>query len=162
MRSNETLMKREILEIPDAVERLLTNRSQDILSAANALRETDPQFFVSVARGSSDHAAMYLKYVSELLLGITTSSIGPSIASVYKRSVNVKSSACLSVSQSGQSPDIVEMTRASRDQGALSIALTNDPSSRLAQVSDHTLYLDAGLEQSVAATKTFVNSAVAG
>lgn len=88
--------------------------------------------------------------------------MGPSIASVYKRRLNLAGSACLSVSQSGKSPDIVEMARMAQSGGALSIAMTNDPQSPLAQVSDHTLFLDAGPELSVAATKTFVNSAVAG
>ena len=117
---------------------------------------------VSVARGSSDHAATYLKYVSELLMGKPIASIGPSIASIYNQKLDLAGSACLSVSQSGKSPDIVEMARMARAGGALSIALTNNPGSPLAQVSDHTLNLHAGPELSVAATKTFVNSAVSG
>ncbi|MGB7244190.1 MAG: SIS domain-containing protein, partial [Sulfitobacter sp.] len=127
-----------------------------------ALRARDPAFLVSVARGSSDHVATYLKYACELLTGTPIASVGPSIASVYKRRLNLAGSACLSVSQSGKSPDIVEMARMAQSGGALSIAMTNDPQSPLAQVSDHTLFLDAGPELSVAATKTFVNSAVAG
>ena len=158
----ETQMRREVLEIPAAVDRLLSNRSKDVCAAADALRERDPAFMISVARGSSDHVATYLKYASELLTGTPIASVGPSIASVYKRKLKLAGSACLSVSQSGKSPDIVEMARMARDTGALSIAMTNDPGSPLASVSDHTLYLDAGPELSVAATKTFVNSAVIG
>jgi glucosamine--fructose-6-phosphate aminotransferase (isomerizing) len=158
----QTQMRREVLEIPHAVDRLLTNQGGALSRAADALRLRDPGFLVSVARGSSDHVATYLKYASELLTGTPIASLGPSIASVYKRELKVAGSACISVSQSGKSPDIVEMARMVRSSGALSIALTNDPSSPLAQVSDHTLYLDAGPELSVAATKTFVNSAVAG
>jgi glucosamine--fructose-6-phosphate aminotransferase (isomerizing) len=162
MTNQMTQMRREILEIPDAVARLLDNQSKDVRGAARALRDRDPAFMVSVARGSSDHVATYLKYVSELLLGTPIASVGPSIASIYKRQLNLVGSACLSVSQSGKSPDIVEMARMARKGGALSIAITNDPSSPLASVSDHTLVLDAGPELSVAATKTFVNSAVVG
>jgi glucosamine--fructose-6-phosphate aminotransferase (isomerizing) len=155
-------MRREVLEIPHAVERLLTNQGAAVARTADVLRARDPAFLVSVARGSSDHVATYLKYAAELLNGTPIASLGPSIASVYKRKLKVAGSACISVSQSGKSPDIVEMARMLGTSGALTIALTNDPSSPLAQVSDHTVHLDAGPELSVAATKTFVNSAVAG
>lgn len=157
-----TQMRREVLEIPVAVERLLQHGGDDIRRAADAVRARNPHFMVSVARGSSDHVATYLKYASELLTGTTIASIGPSIASIYTRKLKLEGSICLSVSQSGKSPDIVEMTRMACSSGALSIAMTNDSISPLAQVSDHTLNLHAGPEVSVAATKTFVNSAVAG
>lgn len=162
MTEAQTQMRREVLEIPQAVARLLDNQEGAVRVAADALRDRDPSFLVSVARGSSDHVATYLKYASELLSGTPIASVGPSIASVYHRKLKLAGSACVSVSQSGQSPDIVEMARMARQQGALSIAITNDRASPLAQVSDHTLYLEAGPELSVAATKTFVNSAVAG
>ncbi len=160
MAQSETFMRREVLEIPEVVDRLLTAGGADVRAAASALAARDPAFMVSVARGSSDHVATYFKYASELLTGIPVASVGPSVASVYKRPLRLKGSACLSVSQSGKSPDIVEMARAARASGALSIALTNHPDSDLARVSDHTLDLHAGVEQSVAATKTFVTSAV--
>lgn len=162
MTMNQTQMRLEVSEIPIAVGRLLENGGEDINRAAEALRERSPAFMVSVARGSSDHVATYLKYASELLTGTPIASIGPSIASVYKRKLNLAGSACFSVSQSGKSPDIVEMTRMAREGGALSIAMTNNPHSPLADVADHTINLHAGPELSVAATKTFVNSAVAG
>lgn len=162
MTNQQTQMRREVLEIPSAVERLLQNGRDDIAHTADALRAKAPNYLVSVARGSSDHAATYLKYASELLLGKPIASIGPSIASIYNQKLDLSGSACISVSQSGKSPDIVEMARMARAGGALSIALTNNPDSPLAQVSDHTLNLHAGAELSVAATKTFVNSAVSG
>ncbi|MEP2530399.1 SIS domain-containing protein [Shimia sp.] len=158
----QTQMRAEVLEIPVAAERLLENGGDAIRRAADAVRARDPQFMVSVARGSSDHVATYLKYVSELLLGTPMASIGPSIASIYGRKLRLEGSVCLSVSQSGKSPDIVEMARMARAGGALSIAMTNHPDSPLGQVADHTLNLHAGPEISVAATKTFVNSAIAG
>lgn len=158
----DTQMRREILEIPAATARLIENGSDYIKAAAAALRVTDPQFLVSVARGSSDHVTTYLKYSSELLMGRVIASIGPSIASVYNSPLSLSGSACLSVSQSGKSPDIVAMARSAQSAGALSIAMTNNPQSPLSAVSDHTLNLHAGPEISVAATKTFVNSAVTG
>ncbi|MEP4194296.1 MAG: SIS domain-containing protein [Aliishimia sp.] len=162
MGEQQTQMRREVLEIPQAVDRLLRRGGDDILRATDALRSKAPNYLVSVARGSSDHAATYLKYASELLLGKPIASIGPSIASIYNRKLDLNGSACISVSQSGKSPDIVEMARMARAGGALSIALTNNPESPLAEVADHTLNLHAGPELSVAATKTFVNSAVSG
>ena len=162
MTASQTQMRTEVLEIPVAAERLLSKGGDDIRRAADAVRARDPQFMVSVARGSSDHVATYLKYASELLLGTPLASIGPSIASIYGQTLKLDGSVCLSVSQSGKSPDIVEMARMAREGGALSIAMTNHPDSPLAQVADHTLNLHAGPEISVAATKTFVNSAIAG
>ena len=155
-------MRKEVLEIPTAVDRLLKSGGDDIRRVADAIRARKPSYMVSVARGSSDHVATYLKYVSELLMGTPIASIGPSIASIYKRTLNLEGSVCLSVSQSGKSPDIVEMAGMARTGGALSIAMTNHTNSPLAQAADHTLNLHAGTELSVAATKTFVNSAVAG
>lgn len=162
MTSPQTQMRREVLEIPSAANRLLTHGADDIRRAADAIRARNPQFMVSVARGSSDHVATYLKYVSELLLGTPVASIGPSIASIYDRKLKLDGSVCLSVSQSGQSPDIVKMAAMARTCGALSIAITNHPDSPLARGADHTLHLHAGAEVSVAATKTFVNSTIAG
>lgn len=158
----QSLMRAEIAEIPAAVDRLLTEGSDAIRAAAAAARARDPLFLVTVARGSSDHACTYLKYVSELMLGLPVASVGPSVASIYGAKLKISRGLCLSVSQSGQSPDIVEMARAARDSGALSFAITNNAASPLAMVSDRVLDIHAGPERSVAATKTFVTSAVAG
>jgi glucosamine--fructose-6-phosphate aminotransferase (isomerizing) len=117
---------------------------------------------LTVARGSSDHAAAYLKYAIELTTGIPVASVGPSIASVYGRKMRVSRAACIGISQSGRSPDIVEMMRASREGGALTVAITNFADSPMALASAHCIPLGAGVEQSVAATKTFVTSVVAG
>lgn len=157
-----THMHREIREIPGAVDNLLTRGAGAMDTAAAAIRALDPLFFVSVARGSSDHAATYAKYVSEILTGLPVASVGPSVASVYGRTLKVERAACLAISQSGKSPDIVRMVDMAGQQGALSVALTNNPDSDLARVAAHTLELHAGEELSVAATKTFVTSAVAG
>ncbi len=156
-----TQMRREVLEIPDAVERLLTAGVPDITAAADTLRKADPAFLTTVARGSSDHVATYLKYASELLLGVPVASIGPSIASIYNAPLKLRGAGCISISQSGKSPDIVAMAASATQQGALTLALTNDPASPLANACQHTVNIHAGTELSVAATKTFVNSAVA-
>lgn len=158
--SIRTYMRREILEIPQAVDTLLTNGTASIEGAARELQSVDPSFLITVARGSSDHAATYFKYASELIAGTPVASVGPSIASIYGRKLALGKSACIAISQSGKSPDIVSMARMATEQGALGIALTNHSDSDLAGVCHHTLDLHAGAELSVAATKTFVTSVV--
>jgi glucosamine--fructose-6-phosphate aminotransferase (isomerizing) len=162
MSDNTSKMRQEILEIPQAAARLLADGAIEIRRIADELRTKDPAFAISIARGSSDHACSYFKYASEILLGVPVCSVGPSVASIYKAPLKLKNSVSLAVSQSGKSPDIVEMARAARRDGAFSIALTNNPSSDLARVCQETIDIHAGPELSVAATKTFVNSVVAG
>ena len=156
-----THMRREIVEIPDAVARLLDSDAE-IATAAEKLRQISPRFLTTVARGSSDHAASFLKYAVELTAGIPVASLGPSIASIYGAKLKLADSACLTISQSGKSPDIVAMATSARAGGALTIALTNTAGSPLAEASDCAIDILAGAEKSVAATKSFVNSAVAG
>ena len=155
-----THMQREIMAIPDAVDAMLSDGAEPIKRAAQALADLDPDLVMTVARGSSDHAAAFFKYACALIAGVPVASVGPSIASVYQSTLRLRQTACLSISQSGQSPDIVQLTTAAAAQGALSIALTNNADSPLAKVGKHALLLHAGPERSVAATKTFVNSAV--
>ncbi len=162
MSVNRTQMRREILEIPEAVERLLTLGSSGITATADAARALNPRFLMSIARGSSDHACTYLKYACELILRRPVASVGPSVNSVYGVDLLGEGALCLAVSQSGRSPDIVRMTDALGASGAMTVAITNDPDSDLAQVAEATLPIHAGPELSVAATKTFVTSLVAG
>ncbi len=158
----KTLMRREIEEIPDAVDRLLSRGAEAVRDTARQVAQGDPPFALSVARGTSDHACTYLKYASELLLGLPMASVGPSVASVYGASLKVQGALCLAVSQSGRSPDIVALTKAAQDGGAYTVAITNDPASPLADTAGSVLDIHAGPELSVAATKTFVTSVVAG
>ncbi len=154
-------MAAEIAEIPDAVERLLSQGAGAIADAAAAARAADPALIATVARGSSDHAATFLKYAAELTLGLPVASIGPSVASIYHAPLKLGRAVCLSVSQSGKSPDIVELARTARAGGAVTVAVTNNAASPLAEACGRTIDIMAGSELSVAATKTFVTSAVA-
>ena len=162
MTDSPTQMRREIDEIPHAVDRLLTEGAAEVGGIAGMVHARDVAFLMSVARGSSDHACTYLKYASELLLGLPMASVGPSVASVYGATLKAAPALCLSVSQSGKSPDIVRMTEMAGRAGALTVAITNDPASPLAAAARATLPIHAGPELSVAATKTFVTSLVAG
>lgn len=156
-----TRMRREVAEIPDAVERLLSAGAATLRATAQEIAARDPAFLVTVARGSSDHACTYLKYAAELLCGLPVASVGPSVASIYKAPLRMRGGVCVSVSQSGRSPDIVDLTRAARSGGAYAIAVTNDATSPLASAAHATLDIQAGPELSVAATKTFVTSSLA-
>lgn len=158
----QSLMAREVAEIPETTHRFLTHSASFVQVAGQALRDVDPRLIVTIARGSSDHAATYLKYAIELVAGIPVASVGPSIASIYERPLRLDGAACIGISQSGKSPDIVAMTQGARTGGALTVAITNFSDSPMALAADHCLPLAAGVEQSVAATKTFVSSVVAG
>ena len=155
-------MAAEVAEIPEAARRFLRLSADATARAAGAMRQADPALVVTVARGSSDHAATYLKYAVELLAGVPVASVGPSVASIYRRPLRLERAACIGISQSGQSPDIVQMMQSAADSGALTIAITNHESSPLAAASAHCLGLQSGPEHSVAATKTFVASVLAG
>ncbi|MEO5326434.1 SIS domain-containing protein [Mesorhizobium sp. CC13] len=155
-------MRREIAEIPEATARLLEGSAKELAETGLHLKRAQPRFVTTVARGSSDHAASFLKYAIELTAGLPVASIGPSISSIYGAKLKLADSACLAISQSGKSPDIVAMAEGARAGGALTVALTNTAGSPLAVASEHAIDIRAGVEKSVAATKTFVNSAVAG
>lgn len=157
-----SLMAQEVQDIPAAVARLLDDGDGAIRAAAEAARRLDPGLIATVARGSSDHVCTYLKYAAELTLGLPVASIGPSVASIYGAELHLGRALCLCVSQSGKSPDIVALAQVARAGGAMTVAITNHPDSDLAAASDQVLDLHAGPERSVAATKTFVTSAVAG
>ena len=162
MAANATYMRMEIDEIPDAAQRLLDGSAASLAEAGQRLRQLQPVMIATVARGSSDHAASFLKYAIELTAGVPVASIGPSIMSIYGRELRLDGCAALSISQSGKSPDIVAMAQSTRRNGALGIALTNTAGSPLAESADIAIDLMAGKEQSVAATKSFVSSVVAG
>lgn len=157
-----SFMAAEIAEIPEVARRFLDGARGEIARAAAELTDRDPALLVTVARGSSDHAATYLKYAVELSLGIPVASVGPSIASIYGRTLRLGRAAAVGISQSGQSPDIVAMMRAAAAGGALTLAITNFAESPMGRAVDHTLALRVGAERSVAATKTFAVSALAG
>lgn len=158
----QTFMAREVAEIPAAVAACLQENREAAAAIGARLRDHDPQLVMTVARGSSDHAAAYFKYACEIMSGVPVASIGPSVASVYRTQLKLPRTLCLSISQSGQSPDIVAMTKAARDAGAVTVALTNNAEGDLAAQSEFCLPLQCGPERSVAATKSFVTSVVGG
>ncbi len=162
MLTNMTNMRKEIDEIPEATARLLDGSASELAAAGRALREKDPAFLITIARGSSDHAATFIKYAVELTAGRPVASLGPSLASIYGASLKLDGGAAIAISQSGKSPDIVAMAEAATKAGAVTVALTNTLPSPIASASTYAVNINAGPELAVAATKSFVNSIVAG
>lgn len=125
------------------------------------LRRLGPRVVLTVARGSSDHAATFAKYLVETRLGIPVASAAPSVASLYGAHACLERTVCLTISQSGASPDLVRAAEVAKAGGAIVVALVNDVASPLADVADDILPLHAGEETSVAATKSYIASLAA-
>jgi glucosamine--fructose-6-phosphate aminotransferase (isomerizing) len=159
---SQTFMAAEISEAGAVVRRQLAANSTLTAKVAADLRALKPAFVATVARGSSDHAALYLKHLVELKLGLACASLGPSIASLYHAPLKLAGAVAIAISQSGRSPDILAMQGAAIDQGALTIAFVNDEASPLAREANAVLPLRAGLERSVAATKSMIAALIAG
>src|SRR5579871_5066501 len=155
-------MATEIAESGAVVRRQLTANAAPTARLAVDLRARQPSFAVTIARGSSDHAALYLKHLLELRVALACASLGPSLASLYHAPLRLAGAVTVSISQSGRSPDIVAMQRAAKAAGATTVALVNDEASPLATDADAALPLEAGEEKSVAATKSMIASLVAG
>jgi glucosamine--fructose-6-phosphate aminotransferase (isomerizing) len=154
-----TLMAAEIREAPAALHRFFDAEGANLAETARRLKARAPGVIITSARGSSDNAAAYFKYVAEILTGVPVASIGPSVASIYRAPLQLKGATIISVSQSGQSPDIVSLQAAARASGAFAIAVVNEVESPLAAGADAVLPLHAGPERSVAATKSCLSSA---
>jgi glucosamine--fructose-6-phosphate aminotransferase (isomerizing) len=158
LRPEATLMYAEAGEAGDAVARLLAANADTIARIARRLRDHPPRSVVTCARGSSDHAATYAKYLIETLIGVPTSSAALSVASVFAAPMQATDSLCIAISQSGRSPDLLRSVEASKAAGAYVVALVNDATSPLADLADDLLPLHAGPERSVAATKSYIAS----
>jgi len=125
------------------------------------LRRLSPRAAITGARGSSDHAATFAKYLIETRTGLQTSSAAPSVSSIYGSSAKVQDALFLAISQSGRSPDLLATVRSAQAGGAFVLALVNSSSSPLAEMADQVVPLCAGPEISVAATKSYITSLTA-
>jgi glucosamine--fructose-6-phosphate aminotransferase (isomerizing) len=152
----------EAREAPRAVGRLLAADDEIYASLGADLREHPPQSLLTIARGSSDHAAHYMGYLIMARLGRLVTSLPMSLIMLYQSRLQCAGLVSLAFSQSGQSPDLVEPTRFFRDGGARTVAFVNDAASPLAQAAQWVLPLHAGVETSVAATKSYIAQLVAG
>ena len=156
MIAEATQMFAEAASAGDAVARQRESNRDVIAELATKLRAAPPAAVVTVARGSSDHAATFAKYLIETRLGVLVASASPSISSVYGMPQKLGQALCLAISQSGRSPDLLATVSAARAAGARTLALVNAEATPLADLADDVLPLRAGPELSVAATKSYI------
>jgi glucosamine--fructose-6-phosphate aminotransferase (isomerizing) len=152
-------MTSEAAEAPEVVRRAFAANADLLRTLGASLRATPPSVVLTVGRGSSDHATLYSKYLIEQYLRIPVSSVAPSVVSVTGATPrDLRTALVIAVSQSGRSPDILASVTAAHDAGARVIAIVNDTASPLAHAASAVLSLEAGIERSVAATKTCIAS----
>lgn len=151
-------MEREIREQPEVLSRGASNYSAPL---RDALSKRDIELVLLVARGSSDNAALFGRYLIEVYLGIPVSLAAPSVLTRYGRKIDYKKTLAVGISQSGAAPDVSEVIRSLREEGHLTLGITNTEGSRLSSEAEFSLDLAAGLERSVAATKTYSASLLA-
>lgn len=152
----DTRIFREAADAPAAVRSQLNANRDRVERLGGVVREFAPRAVVTCARGSSDHAATYAKYLIETRTGLLASSAAPSISSLYASKADLEAVLFVAISQSGASPDLLAAASAARDAGALVVALVNAEGSPLARAAHHTIPLRAGAETSVAATKSYI------
>ena len=148
----------EAAEAPQLVGAQLTHNASLLRELGEKLRREPPRAVVTCARGSSDHAATYAKYLIESHTHVLTSSAAPSVSSIYEAQADLEGVLFIAISQSGMSPDLLTATRNAREGGAMTVALCNSPQSPLMGIVDVAIPLHAGPETSVAATKSYIAS----
>ncbi len=149
------LMANEIAEQPAVLARILESGAAAIRRVADDIEKAGPRFVLLAARGTSDHAALYGKYLIETLLGRPAGLASPSTMTAYGAHPDMRDVLFVGVSQSGGSPDLVESLRTARECGALTLAVTNAPASPLAAEAQLHIDVLAGPEKAVAATKSY-------
>jgi glutamine---fructose-6-phosphate transaminase (isomerizing) len=156
-----TCMYAEAAEAAGVVARQLTANASTVAEIGRRLRAHPPRAVVTCARGSSDHAATYAKYLIETHAHVLTASAAPSVSSVYGIEQDLRECLFLAISQSGKSPDLLASVAAARRSGASVIALCNVPDAPLIAAADFAIPLGAGPERSIAATKSYIASLAA-
>jgi glucosamine--fructose-6-phosphate aminotransferase (isomerizing) len=147
-------LREEIFDQPDVLRNLLRNR-EAIVQIAAELRRRKISFVYLAARGSSDNAGLYTKYILGGRNGLPVALAAPSLFTIYRTPPQLSGTLVIGISQSGTSTDIVEVLKRGRESGATTLAITNDSSSPLAQTAEFILDIQAGAEEAVAATKTY-------
>jgi glutamine---fructose-6-phosphate transaminase (isomerizing) len=155
----ESHLRKEIFEQPESLRRLLTRESQNMQKIADVIRQRQSRYVMMVARGSSDNAARYGQYLLGSFNALPVALSTPSLYTLYKRPPRIEQNALMiSISQSGQSPDIVAVMEEGRRQGALTVAIVNNTDSPMARAVEHVIPMQAGPELSTAATKSYTAS----
>ena len=153
-----SFMLDEIHEQPHLVQKVIDAERGSVRKLCRAMKERDIRLAIIAARGTSDNAALFAKYLFEIHNGIPVSLAAPSVFTLYGAEFDLSHVLVLGISQSGESTDVVEVIRGAREMGALTACITNVADSDLTEISDHTLLCHAGEEKSVAATKTYTTA----
>ncbi|RZA07154.1 MAG: SIS domain-containing protein [Moraxellaceae bacterium] len=161
LQPEQTLMFQEAASAANVIAQQQNLNKGRIEEAVARLKAFAPTAIVTCARGSSDHAATYAKYLFETSLGLVTASAAPSITSVYMAEPKLKGMLYVAISQSGKSPDLLASVKQAKAAGALTLAFVNVEDSPLAQMVDIVIPLHAGAEKSVAATKSYLSTLAA-
>jgi glutamine---fructose-6-phosphate transaminase (isomerizing) len=150
-----SLMLAEIAQQPAALERMLRHEAPRVARFAARFSKSRPRLIVLVARGSSDNAALFGRYLLETTTGIPVSLAAPSVHTLYRARLDMRDALVVGVSQSGEGPDVNLVLEHARECGAVTLAITNEANSTITTVADETFLISAGKERSVAATKTY-------
>jgi glucosamine--fructose-6-phosphate aminotransferase (isomerizing) len=161
MTLTQSYLYKEIHEQPQVLRRFLEQEQAIIQQLVAAIQQRPVTHVVIAARGTSDNAARYAQYLLGAVNHLTVALATPSLFSIYKQPPRLDNALVLGISQSGKSPDIVAVLAEARRQGVLTAAITNFPDSDLGQEADYVINLHAGLERSVAATKTYTSELAA-
>ncbi len=145
----------EIHEQPEVLTRILEEEWGAVLNAARALRSERFRFVMITARGTSDNAALYAKYLFEVSLGVPAALASPSTFTLYGANMRLDDVLVIGISQSGESKDVLQTVTRARQLGAATLSITNDEGSSLAHAAEKHFFLRTGKEESVAATKTY-------
>jgi glucosamine--fructose-6-phosphate aminotransferase (isomerizing) len=159
--AERTLMFEEAADASNAVRAQLQHGSEAMRALGAKLRTLNPRAVITCARGSSDHAATYAKYLIETHAQVLTASAAPSVSSVYGITQDVRGCLFIAISQSGRSPDLLASAASAKASGATVLALCNSADSPLMAAADLVIELNAGPERSVAATKSYLASLAA-
>jgi len=151
----------EITEQPERIKSLLASQKKNIEQIAAEIQKRDIQYVFLAARGTSDNAGRYANYLLGAQNGLPLALATPSLFTYYNQQPKLKNALVIGISQSGQSPDIVSVLEEGKKQNCLTLSLTNEPNSPLAQASDFVIDLKAGPEKAVAATKTYTSELMA-
>lgn len=152
-----SILKEEIYQQPEILTRLFEQENENLVRLAAQLRDRF-EYVIIAARGTSDNAARYAQYLFGARNRLPVSLATPSLYTLYKRPPQLSRALVIAISQSGQSPDIVEVVKTARGQGRPTIAITNDQASPLALAAEFLVPLHAGQERAVAATKSYTTS----
>ncbi|HEX8091388.1 MAG TPA: SIS domain-containing protein, partial [Blastocatellia bacterium] len=148
-------MLAEIQQQPAALERTLRREGRRIARFADSLEKRGIRLIVLVARGSSDNAALFGRYLLEISTGIPVSLAAPAVHTIYHARLDLRDALVIGISQSGEGADVNIVLENSRRSGATTLAITNEANSEMTRIADETFLIHAGRERSVAATKTY-------